>query len=213
MVCVQSCRFTSLPGSGAELLGSSFSPQWWFLSQFSFSKKGNAAPADQSKGPLRCCLLNKSKTYEIKNFCKQSFADGENSLLLASENPALTTRWCKWLWGGARTLREVLLLLYFCLARLCQLCPAMAPAAHSAGRTSSADAESVPCDQSRAHSWRLFLCILWSVITWDLTSCVFPSFLQCYQHNAGDVCCLLLPVVSINNALPLNQSTFPLHEI
>lgn len=153
------------------------------------------------------------QTYEIKNFCKQSFADGENSLLLASENPALTTRWCKWLWGGARTLREVLLLLYFCLARLCQLCPAVAPAAHSAGRTSSADAESVPCDQSRTHSWRLFLCILWSVITWDLTSCVFPSFLQCYQHNAGDVCCLLLPVVSINNALPLNQSTFPLHEI
>lgn len=97
MVCVQSCRFTSLPGSGAELLGCSFSPQWWFLSQFSFSKKGNAAPADQSKGPLRCCLLNKSKTYEIKNFCKQSFADGENSLLLASENPALITRWCKWL--------------------------------------------------------------------------------------------------------------------
>lgn len=32
---------------------------------------------------------------------------------------------------------------------------------------------------------------------------ISPSSWQSYQHHAGDLCCLLLPVVSTNNVLPL----------
>lgn len=34
---------------------------------------------------------------------------------------------------------------------------------------------------------------------------ISPSSWQSYQHHAGDLCCLLLPVVSTNNVLPLEQ--------
>lgn len=68
----------------------------------------------------------------------------------------------------------------------------------------------LPCDQSSTHSCSSVAFFpMYLVVSHNVTPNQLLLFflLQRYQHDAGDMCGLLLPVVSINNVLPLHQGT------